>query len=250
MKFVVDKNDKEYKPSHADVEWEDVLLKKGNKNGSFIVTFIKGNWEVNYLVYPAFSSDNYEKAMAVYNEKLKEYNNIRTSRVKKETKVSKELLLANQRQDSVNKIIEARNVDIKAYNVRNANIKIYNKWLKTDEAEALINMYYVISRSPLVEQDIKDKLMTVVQQNTNLLGYSKLIEKTYKKLIQAKNILMKRNILLRRNVDSNTKNRFMNISPKINQIISNKKFIETSYANFEYERLANIETSKKNIASI
>ncbi|RLD72939.1 MAG: hypothetical protein DRJ10_18360 [Bacteroidetes bacterium] len=235
IEFAVDKNDKEYKLSHSNVEWEDVRMKKGPKPASFIVTFIKGTWKVNYLVYPAFSSENYDNAMAVYNKKLNEYNKIRSGRLSKQEKEKQELMIAINRQDSINQLIEARN----------ANVNIYNKWLETNSAQSLVNMVQDLMNSGLVETEIKDKLISAKNNNENLLGYKNFIEKAHKELTEAKQIFGKRSIMLRQTTSLVLRSKLIAIESDIKQIIKNKEFIEKAYINFEKERLNNLEINQK-----
>ncbi|MFN8257343.1 MAG: hypothetical protein U0W24_16735 [Bacteroidales bacterium] len=235
VEFVIDENDKTYNPSHADIVWEDVYLKKGPNQGSFIITFTKGTKKVSYKVYPGFRDKNYENAMIVYNKKLKEYNSIREDRILKEKMESRELLLNNRKQDSINKLIIARNASI------NAN----NQWLETSEAHSLSGKARAIIYSNFVEQEIKDKIVNAEKNFENLQGYKNLIEGTLKQLVETEQLYRKRSIILRQTFDIDLRTRLLAIEPKIKQVIANKEFIETAYTNFRQDRLKRLEEKEK-----
>jgi len=228
IEFAIDKSDKEYKKSHADIEWEDVQLKKGSQKGAFIITFKKGAKSVSYKVYPAFKGQDYEQAIKTYNKKLNEYNS--NLSINRENEKQRVLLLANKRQDSINKLIELRNTDIEG----NSN------WLEIEGVSSLSEMKQVLKQSALVSKEIKDKLNNSEKNNENF------IEKSYNELILARQIFKKWIIVLSNTDDIELQSKLMAFEPDLEQLIESKKLIETACENLE-QKILNKPQNKQNI---
>ncbi len=130
LEFEIDESEKNYNPNDAKTEWEDVAVVKGNKKGTYIVTFTKGKRKVSYVTHPVFEENNYAEARKVFEQKTKEANQgvlkanhdralqAKADKIKKEeianhnlqvSKKNEHIMKLNAITDSVNRITLAHN---------------------------------------------------------------------------------------------------------------------------------------------
>lgn len=139
LKFQLDKADKNFDPNHSKELWEDIKLIKGNRAGAYDIQFSKTNKTVRYKVRPVLSDKDYVKAMKVYDNQIKAYQNKLKDRIvyNKANKVAyvKDSLRniqidkENARTAAMNKIIEKRNAEIEKINTA---IENNNKLIRTE----------------------------------------------------------------------------------------------------------------------
>ena len=108
--FEIDEDEKRYNPSDSEIEWEDVLVVKGRKPGTYKVTFTKKttNQSVEYVARPVFEGKDYKDAVKLYDQKLAAYKNRRSARKSWERKKKEYAKRENRRIDSINRAIEKR----------------------------------------------------------------------------------------------------------------------------------------------
>lgn len=138
LKFEIDKDEKNYSPKDGDIEWEDVKIEKGNKAGTYIVSFIKEKRKVSYITRPVFEGKDYDEALKVFEKKDKEYHQLLASRLTKEKneKRIKAMQSQNEKIQEENEKIAKLNLLIEA---RNKQIEEYNKQQKEKEKSLPIN---------------------------------------------------------------------------------------------------------------
>jgi hypothetical protein len=112
LKFEIDKDEKKYNPKDADEDWEDVKVERGNKAGTYKVTFINSKRKVSYITRPVFEGKDYDEALKVFDKKDKEYRQLLVARLSKEAEEKEEIekiQKENERIKKMNLLIEARN---------------------------------------------------------------------------------------------------------------------------------------------
>jgi len=144
LQFQLDKSEIAFKPEHAQVEWDDIQLKKGKINGVYHIRFSKseraGKSTIEYKVKPVLNEKDYANAMRIFDKQMVAYKNKIVSRNAAE-KANKEAYLkdslenadidqANNKTAQLNKIIEAKNAVIEKMNTlilaENEKIKLAN----------------------------------------------------------------------------------------------------------------------------
>lgn len=123
--FEIDQSASNFKTGDDNIEWEDVSISRGEKEGSYKVHFTKEstNQERTYTVYPVFEEKAYAQAKQVYDAKLRQYEQKKSSRIQQETmeeRMREKKFMALERRnkyvDSMNRMVELRNVQIERQN--------------------------------------------------------------------------------------------------------------------------------------
>jgi hypothetical protein len=73
-----------YKRSDADEHWDNVVLSRGEANGTYFVTFSNAQRKVSYKVRPVLEGEDYAAALKVFNEKNKAYEQTMKNRLARE----------------------------------------------------------------------------------------------------------------------------------------------------------------------
>ena len=79
LSFEITEYEENYKPEYGDVLWENVIVEKGQRKGTYNVTFEQGSKKVTFETWPVLSEEEYDKAIADYNSKKIESDRIRDS---------------------------------------------------------------------------------------------------------------------------------------------------------------------------
>jgi hypothetical protein len=118
LKFEIDKEEKNYNPKEAEVEWTHVKLSKGNQWGTYFVTFSTDKRSVSYLTRPVFEGKDFNAAVRIFEQKNKEFEAAHGNRIGEEeqTKKYNTLMTAlehkkqeeNERISKLNILIEAK----------------------------------------------------------------------------------------------------------------------------------------------
>lgn len=114
-----------------DVEWEDVQLKKQDKNGQYNVILSKGETKKEILVKPVFEGKNYEKALADFNKNYKSYEKRLTKRKADEKREAEKL--QKQRESYL-------------ASLTNEQKERLNLAEKTAKADAVMNRIFKVTR--------------------------------------------------------------------------------------------------------
>ncbi|CAG5081932.1 hypothetical protein [Parvicella tangerina] len=73
MHFQIADEEKNYNPADASIKWYTVNVKKSPKlKGKYLVSFSNATQSRTYITDPVFSEEEYDKAMATYNQIMKE----------------------------------------------------------------------------------------------------------------------------------------------------------------------------------
>jgi hypothetical protein len=80
LKFEIHPDEKRYKPEDASEYWTDVKIDKGPKPGTYKVTFSNSSRRISYLTRPVFEGEDYEKALELFEQKNKEYQQLLATR--------------------------------------------------------------------------------------------------------------------------------------------------------------------------
>ncbi|MEO6670759.1 MAG: hypothetical protein ABIN36_14855 [Ferruginibacter sp.] len=123
LKFQVE-DERNYKRSDAEEQWQDVKLRHTNSDGLYDLTFSRPGRTVTYKVRPVLEGSDYEVAMKVFDEKTKSYEAALKSRLISAQIISDSLAVVNQKRDAkiqsdfeenekMNILIEARNKKVR-----------------------------------------------------------------------------------------------------------------------------------------
>jgi hypothetical protein len=142
LQFQLDKEEKRFNPEDSYIRWDDIKLKKGNMSGIYTILFTKTiadkSKSVEYKVRPVLNDKDYAKAMLVYDKQMKDYENKIEARLisdkanrnayVKDSISNTQIDKDNEKTAQLNKIIEAKNVEIEKINAEVAarNIIIEN----------------------------------------------------------------------------------------------------------------------------
>ncbi len=147
LKFQLDAKEKNFDPKDAEEEWSNVELVKGKTRGTYVVRFSNGERTVSYNAKPVSEGKDYDKALKVYEQKLKEYETNRRDRLAKDevdrtrykadSIKNEQLVKENKRIEKLNKLIEVRNREIEK---QNELISAENK--KINEANQFGRIFY------------------------------------------------------------------------------------------------------------
>lgn len=150
LQFQLDKSETRFKPEDANIEWDDIKLEKGNKNGIYTIKFSKtqgkSSKSVEYYVRPVLNEQDYASAMVQYDKQVAEYNkkmsekkssyNARRAEYLKDSINMVMIDKENQKTIQLNKIIEAKNAEMEKLNAR---IEADNKII--DEKNKVVRNY-------------------------------------------------------------------------------------------------------------
>jgi hypothetical protein len=73
VEFEVGKENQNFDKTSFNVEWTDINLTKGRKEGSYNLHLSKGQKKFSVIVYPVFDEQNYPGAKKIYDQKFKQY---------------------------------------------------------------------------------------------------------------------------------------------------------------------------------
>lgn len=89
--FEVGAENKNFNSSMYDVTWDEALIKEGaDKGKNYMLSLKKASKQYDLVVYPVFEGKNYEKALAVFQEKFTKYTSELDKRKVAEAKVEQE----------------------------------------------------------------------------------------------------------------------------------------------------------------
>ena len=138
LKFQLDKSENRFNGEDSKIVWDDIKLKKGTQYGMYNIQFIKASENikksVEYKVRPVLEDKDYAKAIRIYDNQLKNYN----QKIEERQMVSKankaqylkdsmenlKIEKENEKTAKLNKIIEAKNAEIEKLNAETLE---YNK---------------------------------------------------------------------------------------------------------------------------
>jgi len=143
LKFQVDKSENRFNGEDSKIVWDDIKLKKGSQYGIYNIQFTKASEKINksveYKVRPVLEEKDYAKAIRIYDQQLKTYNQKLESRklVEKDKKAqylkdsieNLKIVWENERTEKLNKIIEAKNAQIEKINAETLE---HNKYVDNE----------------------------------------------------------------------------------------------------------------------
>lgn len=106
LRFEITEYEENYKPEYGNILWENVIVEKGQRKGTYKVTFEKGKKKVNFETWPVLSDTEYDKAIADYNSKK---------------------IKSDRKRDSINNLIEQKEVEL---DLERKKVKEYIKAIK------------------------------------------------------------------------------------------------------------------------
>jgi hypothetical protein len=90
--FEVGEENKNYSSELHQVTWRDIKIAQGPEKGkNYWLNLSAGPRKVSLIVYPVFVGANYDKALALYNSKLNEYNQAQNKRLAEEKRLIAEM---------------------------------------------------------------------------------------------------------------------------------------------------------------
>jgi len=143
LKFQLDKSEKSFNGEDSKIVWDDIKLKKGSQYGIYNIQFIKASEKINksveYKVRPVLEEKDYAKAIRIYDNQLKKYNQKLEARklIEKANKAqylkdsleNNKIVWENERTEKLNKIIEAKNAQIEKINAETLE---HNKYVANE----------------------------------------------------------------------------------------------------------------------
>ncbi|MCX6293961.1 MAG: hypothetical protein NT127_06675 [Sphingobacteriales bacterium] len=140
LKFQLDKSENRFNGEDSKIIWDDIKLKKGSQYGMYNIQFSKASEKINksveYKVRPVLEEKDYAKAIRIYDNQLKKYNQKIEARKMADKdqyrKDSLEITKENNKIDRLNKIIAAKNAMVEK---SNAEILARNKSLEKQDLE-------------------------------------------------------------------------------------------------------------------
>lgn len=127
LRFEITEYEKNYKPEYGDILWENVKVEKGQRKGTYDVTFLKKDKRVTFETWPVLSDAEYDKAIASYNRKKKKYDSKREKEVfeLKRKRIEEYNAVIKTHSDSIKRAVEAyRNRVISENQIRKRNAEI------------------------------------------------------------------------------------------------------------------------------
>lgn len=118
LSFEITEYEENYKPEYGNILWENVIVEKGQRKGTYKVTFEKGTKKVTFETWPVLSDTGYDKAIADYNSKKIE---------------------SDRKRDSINTVIEQKRLELE---LERKKMKEYNEFIKI-HAKARIDSIYL-----------------------------------------------------------------------------------------------------------
>lgn len=89
--FEVGAENKNFNSSMYNITWDEALIKEGaDKGKNYILTLKRSSKQYDLVVYPVFEGKNYEKALAVFQEKFTNYTSELEKRKVAESKIEQE----------------------------------------------------------------------------------------------------------------------------------------------------------------
>jgi len=139
----LDKSEKSFNGEDTKIVWDDIKLKKGSQYGIYNIQFIKASEKINksveYKVRPVLEEKDYAKAIRIYDNQLKKYNQKLEARklIEKANKAqylkdsleNNKIVWENERTEKLNKIIEAKNAQIEKINAETLE---HNKYVANE----------------------------------------------------------------------------------------------------------------------
>lgn len=126
VRFEVSVNEKDFDPVFVNILWNDIILEKGKRKGSYFMTLIKGPESHTFETVPVLDAKNYDVAISQYTKKY-------FQRKEKETKEQK-------LRDSINMLLNRERVDQNDFaksNLQNASA--------SNETQNMVQRTFVIS---------------------------------------------------------------------------------------------------------
>ncbi|RFC53351.1 hypothetical protein [Brumimicrobium aurantiacum] len=105
LKFQLDQTENSFKPEDANEIWKKVELKRSKDKGKYKVNFSNNQRKVSYLAKPVLEGEDYDKALQVYDKKIKTFKQKQNERHQNEAKIK----AAIKEQERVNTLIKKRN---------------------------------------------------------------------------------------------------------------------------------------------
>ncbi len=143
LKFQLDKSENRFNGEDSKIVWDDIKLKKGSKYGMYNIQFIKASENINksveYKVRPVLEEKDYAKAIRIYDNQLKKYNQkiedrkladkANKAQYLKDSMENLKIAKENEKTERLNKIIEAKNAEIEKINAETLR---YNRYVANE----------------------------------------------------------------------------------------------------------------------
>lgn len=143
LKFQLDKSENRFNGEDSKIVWDDIKLKKGSKYGMYNIQFIKASENINksveYKVRPVLEEKDYAKAIRIYDNQLKKYNQkiedrkladkANKAQYLKDSMENLKIAKENEKTERLNKIIEAKNAEIEKINAETLE---HNKYVANE----------------------------------------------------------------------------------------------------------------------
>lgn len=120
LKFQLDEKEQHFDAGDANEVWTNVKLEQRRENDLYVVQFSNARKTVTYLVKPVFEGLDYDAAMKVFDQKQKQYEQLKQQRfnrlveqraalIKDSIANAKMIEKENKRIDQMNRVTEANN---------------------------------------------------------------------------------------------------------------------------------------------
>jgi len=128
LSFEITEYEENYKPEYGDILWENVIVEKGQRKGTYKVTFEKGVKKVSFETWPVLSDAEYNKAIADYNNKKIE---------------------SERKRDSINTVIEQKRIEL---DLERKKMKEYNELIMIRTRAKRDSIYLARKRKTIIEK--------------------------------------------------------------------------------------------------
>ena len=128
LSFEITEYEENYKPEYGDILWENVIVEKGQRKGTYKVTFEKGVKKVSFETWPVLSDAEYNKAIADYNNKKIE---------------------SERKRDSINTVIEQKRIEL---DLERKKMKEYNELIMIRARAKRDSIYLARKRKTIIEK--------------------------------------------------------------------------------------------------
>jgi len=144
LQFQLDKSENRFSPEDATIQWDDIKLVKGIKDGLYNIRFSKafGDYKksVEYKVKPVLNEKDYATALVAYDKQMAAYENKIAEREAadkasrdanaKQEKENQLIDRDNEKTAALNKIIEAQNKIVENENRQINNLNMTRRVLR------------------------------------------------------------------------------------------------------------------------
>jgi hypothetical protein len=109
LKFEVAPEDMNYSPDYGAIQWENVDVKRGRRQGTYDVTFSKTDLSVTFIALPVVDESHYAAAMDTYRQKKSEREELVAKQIEANRKQMVENAIVSAKNEALGTLVALRN---------------------------------------------------------------------------------------------------------------------------------------------